>query len=270
MKNSKVTFNGTNNILFCEPGVHLENCNLVFNASNSLIYLSTNHHIYRVSITVNNSCTCFIDRGCYFNDVVSIICSEEKNVIIGRNALLSFGMWVRTADPHLVYSADTLERINPSKSVYIGDQVWIGQGVMILKGSRIHSGSIIGAGSVLAGKKVPSNVSYAGNPAKQIAENIFWDEHVVHTWTARETKKNQHYAGEPFLFEQTDGETVPFGTIEKKLAKAHSASERLEYITQLADNRSKNRFAWKKAEPPMTLKRRSKLRLKKLILKIMK
>ena len=50
--------------------------------------------------------------------------------------------------------------------VNIAKNVWIGRSI-ILKGSEIGENSIIGAGSVVSGK-VPANVVYAGNPAKEI------------------------------------------------------------------------------------------------------
>ena len=109
MENSKIRFTGKNNILYCEPDVHLVNSNLHFDASNSVIYLSSNKHKYKTNITVFNNCTCYIGNDCYFNGVINIICSEEKNVFIGRQSLAAFGIWIRTADPHLVYSVQKKE-----------------------------------------------------------------------------------------------------------------------------------------------------------------
>jgi hypothetical protein len=180
-------------------------------------------------------------------------------------------VWIRNADPHLVYSAETGERINPTKSVYIGDHVWIGQSALILKGSRVHSGSIIGAGAVLAGKRVPSNTSWAGNPAKQLADGIFWDEHVVHRWTGKETEINQQYQGEEsFIFEPDEEAYVSYGSIDKKLSKARGAAGKLEYIQKLAAEDARCRFAWKKEEPQMTLRRHIRLWLRSILIRIMK
>ena len=91
----------------------------------------------------------------YFNDVVNVILSESKNVVVGNGCLFSIGNWLRVADPHLIYNADTMKRINFSKSIYIGDHVWIGQNSLVLKGTQIGSGSIVAAGS-LTTKKMPS------------------------------------------------------------------------------------------------------------------
>ena len=97
--------------------------------------------------------------------------------------MFSFGIFVRTADPHLIYDSTTKGRINPSASVFIGDHVWVGQDVLILKGTRIGSGSIVGGATCIAGKMIPSNVTIGGNPARIIRENVFFLPNCVHSWT---------------------------------------------------------------------------------------
>lgn len=51
----------------------------------------------------------------------------------------------------------------------IGNNVWIGANSVILDGVNIGDNSIIGAGSVVT-KNVPSNMIYAGVPAKKIKD----------------------------------------------------------------------------------------------------
>ena len=135
----------------------------------------------------------FLGRDIYFNGPLNAICSEEKNILIGHNCLISFGVWIRTADPHLIYDAETLSRINPSLSVLIGQSVWIGQQVMILKGAEIGSGSIIGARSVVPKKKVGNNECWGGNPASKIKSNIFWSGECVHNYTAKKTLESNKF-----------------------------------------------------------------------------
>ena len=43
----------------------------------------------------------------YLNGTLNVIVSEERHVLIGSGGLYSFGIFIRTADPHLVYDSTT-------------------------------------------------------------------------------------------------------------------------------------------------------------------
>lgn len=251
MNNSKIIFNGNNNILFCDKKVILNNSIIEFNGDNSIIFLASNSHEYRLSFSVNHNSTLYIDKNNYFNDKLHVILSEESNLIIGKNSLFSFGIWIRTADPHLIYDSKTRLRINKSKSVYIGDHVWIGQDALILKGTKIDSGSIIGAASVVSGKIIKNNRVYAGNPVKLVRRNIFWNESCVHKWKKNNTKNSLDYdkfiSKKPnltktqFIYKYNKKESIGYDEIEKNL-KDKNIDERYEYILNLYKNEDKNRF----------------------------
>ena len=53
MINSKIIFNGKNNILFCDENVCLEDSILNFECNNSVIYLSSNKHKYKIILILN-------------------------------------------------------------------------------------------------------------------------------------------------------------------------------------------------------------------------
>jgi Acetyltransferase (isoleucine patch superfamily) len=72
---------------------------------------------------------------------------------------------ITDSDWHGIY--DRTDYVAKPLPVTIAKNVWIGERSIILKGSEIGENSIIGAGSVVSGK-VPANVVYAGNPAKEI------------------------------------------------------------------------------------------------------
>lgn len=161
----KFKANSHGNILFCEDGTDLRGSAITFNGDNALVYLSKNRHQYKLSVSMNRDNTLYVGKDNYFNGIngkLNLILSERKHIVIGDDGLFSFGIWLRTADPHLIYDCETHERINPSKNILIGDHVWIGQGSLVLKGSTISSGSIIGANSTVSGKLIPSNQSWAG------------------------------------------------------------------------------------------------------------
>ena len=72
---------------------------------------------------------------------------------------------ITDSDWHGIY--DRTDYVAKPLPVTIAKNVWIGERSIILKGTEIGENSIIGAGSVVSGK-VPANVVYAGNPAKEI------------------------------------------------------------------------------------------------------
>lgn len=178
----------------------------------------------------------------YTNGNLNVILSEQTNTLIGDECVLSFGCWLRTGDPHLIYDASTMKRINLSKSIYLGDHIWMGQNAMLLKNTRIGSGTIVGAMSVVAGKCLISNASYAGNPCRKVRDNIFFDGACVHGYREKETKEHSEYHNDKFIY-KVDMNTLTFEEIEKKLCSLRCVEEKLEYVKNLYRNGAKNRFA---------------------------
>ncbi len=238
--NSQISFTGRNNVLFCEEGVTLSSSNLKFNGDGCLIYLSKNSHAYMLDATLYRDSVLFFGKNNYFNGAMHIILSERKHAFIGSGNLISFGVWLRTADPHLIYSVKTMKRINPSKSVFIGDHIWIGQGAMLLKGTQISSGSIIGAMALVSGKHIPSNESWGGNPAKKISDGIFWDNACVHAFDEEKTEKSMEYSSRKHIFKYKSNENIPFLKIDEALSSG-SVENKIDYIKNFSED--KNRFA---------------------------
>lgn len=183
LKNSHIVFNGSNNILVVDDGVEIVNSEIKINGDNSVCYIRPQKTPLYADFTVNGGCCVFIGKNTYTNGKLYLIASERQNILIGDDGLFSFGIWIRTADPHLLYDCESKERINPSMSVLIGDHVWVGQNALILKGTHIGSGSIIGAASVVSHKTVGSNCAAVGNPAKVIKSGVFFTKDCVHNWS---------------------------------------------------------------------------------------
>lgn len=242
MVNSSITFSGKNNVLFCEKRVKLNNTVINFNADNAIVYLCENNNEYKLNLNVYNDNVFYSGKNNYYNGVMNVILSEQKHLFIGNDCLLSFGIWIRNADPHLIYDAESHKRINPTKSIYIGDHVWIGQSAMILKGTQIESGSIIGAMSVVSNKKIGANSSWAGNPAKKIREGLFWNRPCVHKWTEEQTKDSRHFIRNTFIFKHKRSEYISFSEIEEKLDAKNSVESKLKYLGKISADDSKNRF----------------------------
>lgn len=239
MSNARIEFAGTGNVLYCEEGVKL-NGTIRFPGNNALVVLRASNHLYRLDLTVHNHCLFYSGNGSYFNGALHAICSEGCSIVLGDDCLYSFGIWIRTADPHLVYDATSKRRLNPSKDVLVGDHVWVGQDAMILKGTHIGSGSILGARAVTSGE-LCSNASWAGVPARCLREDIFWDDACVHPWTPEQTEKSQVYQKEPALFRH-DGQTVRVDELLACLREPHDAEQRLAVVKERLIATAGNRF----------------------------
>ena len=86
--------------------------------------------------------------------------------------MFSNNIIVRTSDSHPIYD-NKRNRINPAKSVIIGEHVWIAPNSKIMKGVTIGNGSIIGSDTMVT-KSLPDNVLAVGHPAKIVKEDILW------------------------------------------------------------------------------------------------
>lgn len=239
MCNARIEFAGTGNVLYCEDGVKL-NGTIRFPGNNALVVLRKSNHLYKLDPTVHNGCLFYSGKNSYFNGSLHAVCSEGCSVLLGDDCLYSFGIWIRTADPHLIYDAKSKRRLNPSKDVLVGDHVWVGQDAMILKGARIGSGSILGARAV-ASSDLCSNSSWAGVPARCLREDIFWDDACVHTWTPAQTKKSQTYQKVPALFEH-DSQTMDLVELLSRLREPMSGDQRLALVRELLMETAGNRF----------------------------
>ncbi|MDH4282235.1 MAG: acyltransferase [Myxococcales bacterium] len=93
---------------------------------------------------------------------------------IGPDCMLAYDIEIRTSDSHSILDEATGERINPDKSVRIGEHVWIGARSVILKGVSIGQRSVIAMGSIVS-RDIDAGVIAGGVPAKQIKGGVTWD-----------------------------------------------------------------------------------------------
>lgn len=249
LKNSQIRFEGTGNVLVCEEGVTLCDTKINFHGNNSIVYLCANCHEYKLNINTYHNSVFYIGKDNYINGALNVILSEEKHVFIGSGGLFSFGIWMRNADPHLIYDVDTKKRLNNTKSIFIGDHVWVGQSALLLKGTQLYSGSILAAGAVISSKKVMSNTCWGGNPAKELKTDIFWDGACVHAWTKKQAKEKSTYASDCYIYENEPKAFLDFKELECQI-EAKSVSERVDYLQKLSQMTSKNRFACKATTKP--------------------
>ena len=251
MTDSVIEFIGSDNVLYCEPGVTLTRSKISFHGDRGVVVLGESRFEYKIWIPLFSDCVCFFGRNNYMNGLVNVVLSERKHFFAGSDGLYSIGFWARNADPHLIYSCKTKRRLNPTKSIFIGDHVWIGQSAMLLKGTKIDSGSVVGAKALVSGKHIPHNTAWAGNPARQIARDVFWNASAVNNWTGEMTEASMTFDGLLKRFpdkKEDEGQyryerdaCIPFEAMDDLFDRS-SPDEKVAYLTKLLADETKNRF----------------------------
>jgi len=105
----------------------------------------------------------------YVNAMTNFIIMH--GITIGDGCAISWGCEFLDEDFHQITYEGKEEKPSP---IEIGNHVWIGSNVTILKGSRIPDGCVIASGSVVSTAFKKPNCLIAGNPAKEIKENVMW------------------------------------------------------------------------------------------------
>ncbi|KAF1297239.1 hypothetical protein BAU15_06740 [Enterococcus sp. JM4C] len=193
LKNTKIAFKGERNVVVVDKGTNITNSSITFEGNDSLVYIKKSRNPVNIRASVFSETCLFIDTGASFNGAISISLSERENVLIGKDCMFSFGIWLRTSDVHLIYDLQG-NRINNSKGIILGDHIWVGQDVHFTKGSMVGSGTVVGAKSLVSGI-LSSNCTYAGIPCRKIKSDTFWDRPSTHNYSREQTKESQKYKG---------------------------------------------------------------------------
>lgn len=235
MANTQIVFKGKNNICFLEGNTVLDRCDLMFEGNDSLIYLRTNGYGYhQMKLWLHNNNIFHFGKDGICQELHCIL-SEHKHIYIGDYCAFSFGIWMRLADPHLIYNTFDRRRKNYSKSIFIGDHVWVGQNSLILKGSQIMSGSIVAANAVVANKKIACNTIWGGNPARLLAEHVFWDQESVHCWCREDTEKNTYFPDARWIYERDGMIACSFSDLDRRLDEGISVVDYLGNLDMISN-----------------------------------
>lgn len=174
MRRTSIVIDGTDNSLALGDMSRLTDCRIFIRGSHNSILIddkvclrSTTLHIEddRNQITIGALTT--------IEGNTELAAIEGTAIDIGSDCMFSSDIDIRTGDSHSVLDASGV-RVNPSRSIRIGNHVWIGTRVIVLKGVRVSDGSIVGAGTVVTKSFGEENIVLAGNPARVVRAGITW------------------------------------------------------------------------------------------------
>ncbi|MEX0323065.1 MAG: acyltransferase [Puniceicoccaceae bacterium] len=172
LRNCNISIHGHSNILKFGKGCRLRNTEIRIEGDNCLIEIG--NRCCWSGILVAEDDNSEISIGSDSTAIhATIVSSEGQPIILGDDCMISKNVDIRSSDGHSIIDPDTGKRMNPARSITIGNHVWIGAGVTILKGVEIGNGSIVGCQSLVT--QIIEECSLAlGIPAKVIRQPIAW------------------------------------------------------------------------------------------------
>ena len=246
---------GGGNIVFfagSSKGVRIE-----FVGNGALVFIGDNVEISQGDmmsqskgrIRITDYSTCYVDRNSGLGSSFLHIL-EGKNVIIGRDCMFSYELWLWNSDAHMIFDATTYKRIAKGESFYIGDHVWLGWGVSGIKKFFAASGSVIGVKSLLTGGKIFfSNTANGGTPCKMLRDNIFWLRDGTWNWSENKRQNYESLANvsdtiQQHIFTFEPDKFLSPELIESTLNSFDNPLDKLRFLyNYLYCNTNKNRFA---------------------------
>jgi len=178
---SSLKIDGINNIVEIGNSKYkIQNLQIELRGNNNKIIISNTRkkiNNLRIQSIRGGNIEVFIDEDFGCGGVCIKMNDGYEKLSIGKDALFSWGIKIRTSDGHAVIDLDSEQAINLPSDIHIGSHVWVGEDVRFLKGSFIPNHCVIGAFSVVTKKFLDEdcNSVIAGFPAKIIRKNIDWD-----------------------------------------------------------------------------------------------
>ena len=126
----------------------------------------------------------------------TIVCAKE--IRFGDDCLLSWDILVMDTDEHPIYyrhetarhetrdsspvpcsevpsPASNNNRINPDKSILVGNHVWIGCKCVLLKGTEVPDNTVVAAGTLLTSSFSGEHQVIGGNPPSILKHDVRWE-----------------------------------------------------------------------------------------------
>lgn len=163
-----------NNFISVGNNVSIKKCKFIFLGKNNKIIIKNGAKLENVTFWIEDDFNLItIGNNTTFHGNCQLAACEGCHIKIGNDCMFSHDIYVRTTDSHSIIKDNV--RINPAKSITIGNHVWIGMQTLILKGANIPDGCIIGARSIISSSIMENkNSIYVGHPSKLIKKDIAW------------------------------------------------------------------------------------------------
>lgn len=171
----QVHFRGQNNKFILNKSAKIKSGSVFrFDCSNAVVRIGKGLHGLHAFMRLGEDASIEIGDSVTSTTRVMFCAVEGARISLGNDVMISGDVQIRTDDEHPIFDVISGDRINPARSVVIGDHVWLGWGARVLGGTSIGAGSVVGASSLVKGT-FTNNCVVAGIPARDIRRNIAWE-----------------------------------------------------------------------------------------------
>jgi acetyltransferase-like isoleucine patch superfamily enzyme len=181
----EVEFDGRNNKLVVAPNAEVTKLRVIFRGNDGVIEIGgtgITRTGLRFTLRVGHGSRIEIGENVGCQDRVFVSASEGADVTIGCDTMFATGVELRADDAHAIYSVRSGERLNPSRSIHVGEHVWIAKHALVMGGVTVGDGSVIGFRSIVT-SDVPNNCVAVGAPARVVRRDIAWERPAVARFT---------------------------------------------------------------------------------------
>lgn len=176
-QNIDIRFKGSNNKLIISDTADIRDLLITFAGDNGTIEIgptAKKRAGLRFELRCGHESRIWIGEnvGCAGRVFISAV--EGVSVTIGADVMFARNIEVRGDDTHPIFDVRTEKRVNPSKSIVVGEHVWIAKHAVVMGGASIGNGSVIGFRSIVT-SAIPNNCVAVGAPARVVRRNIAWE-----------------------------------------------------------------------------------------------
>ncbi|WP_405899697.1 acyltransferase [Streptomyces sp. NBC_00727] len=217
-ENIDIRFKGSNNTLVIDARADIKDLVVNFTGNNGRVEIAPTSE-KRVGLRFQMRCghesliRIGENVGCAGRTFISAV--EGVSVTLGTDVMLSRNIEIRADDSHPIYDVRTEKRLNPSRSIVVGDHVWIAKHAVLLGGATIGDGSVIGYRSIVT-SSVPNNCVAVGSPARVVRRNIAWQRPVLAPRRPGEQYPRKGEKTEQYWNLTVDEDVVPASPVVRK------------------------------------------------------
>lgn len=115
-----------------------------------------------------------VTLGDHFSCNKNCLFRAYDDITIGNDVLMGWDIELNTSDGHFL-KLNGIEKENHGP-IQIGNHVWVASHVVFSKKSSVADGSVVAQRSLVSTKHLKQNVLLGGTSAKEIRDNIQWQE----------------------------------------------------------------------------------------------